>query len=105
MGVRAKFRVDGIDLRFGSVQRMGEDGSPARDDEGHAIYYSVALPTVRLSAVTGHEAGASPEDAAENASFWSATPQGTAQLTITNGAAAEFFELGKSYYLDFSAAE
>jgi hypothetical protein len=91
MAVRAKFRVDGIDLRQGSVKT--ENG-----------YESITLPTVRLSAVTGHEAGATPEDAAENTSFWDATPQGQCSLTITNGGAAEFFELGKSYYLDFSKA-
>ena len=48
-------------------------------------------------------AGSSPE----NESFSSSTPSGTAELTITNPAAREFFEnlAGKYVYLDFTAAD
>lgn len=41
----------------------------------------------------------------ENKSFWEATPHGMVKMTITNPTAAEFFEAGKTYYLDFSIAE
>lgn len=37
----------------------------------------------------------------ENKQFWDATPQGDLNMTINNPAAAEFFEPGKEYYLDF----
>ncbi len=41
----------------------------------------------------------------ENKSFWDATPNGKLDMTITNPAAGEQFEPGKSYYLDFTPAE
>lgn len=41
----------------------------------------------------------------ENKRFATATPSGTLEIHINNPPAAEFFELGKSYYLDFSKAE
>lgn len=37
--------------------------------------------------------------------FWEATPSGRLELDICNEVAAKFFEPGKTYYLDFSAAE
>lgn len=41
----------------------------------------------------------------ENARFTQATPWGTIELGIDNPAAREAFEVGKSYYVDFSPAE
>jgi hypothetical protein len=41
----------------------------------------------------------------ENRRFSKATPSGSLLMTVDNPPAAEFFELGKSYYLDFSKAE
>jgi hypothetical protein len=41
----------------------------------------------------------------ENKRFAKATPSGTLQMTVDNPPAQAFFELGKSYYLDFSKAE
>lgn len=41
----------------------------------------------------------------ENARFTKATPGGTIQLMINNPVAREQFEQGKSYYVDFTAAE
>lgn len=41
----------------------------------------------------------------ENKAFWDATPNGRLEMTITNVAAADQFEPGKSYYLDFTPAE
>jgi hypothetical protein len=47
------------------------------------------------------------ESSPENESFSNSTPSGSAELTITNPAASEFFEklAGKYVYLDFSAAQ
>lgn len=41
----------------------------------------------------------------ENRSFWQATPSGELRMTITNPAAAMRFEVGRTYYLDFTPAE
>lgn len=43
-----------------------------------------------------------PED--ENRSWWEATPAGAIDLTITNRPAADLFEVGKEYYVDFTPA-
>lgn len=40
----------------------------------------------------------------ENKRFAKATPSGSMEMQIDNPPAAEFFELGKSYYLDFTKA-
>ena len=46
------------------------------------------------------------ESSPENESFSNSTPSGNVELTITNPAAAEFFEklAGKYVYLDFTEA-
>jgi hypothetical protein len=46
------------------------------------------------------------ESSPENESFSNSTPSGTCELTITNPAAADFFEKlqGKYVYLDFTEA-
>lgn len=41
----------------------------------------------------------------EDQSFMKATPWGTCELSIDNPVALEQFELGKSYYVDFSPVE
>jgi hypothetical protein len=41
----------------------------------------------------------------ENRRYSKATPNGSLEMTVDNPPAQEFFELGKTYYLDFSKAE
>jgi len=41
----------------------------------------------------------------ENEEFFNATPYGEISLNIVNKPAAEYFEIGKEYYVDFTAAE
>ncbi len=41
----------------------------------------------------------------ENSKFWKASPAGTLSLDVVNAAAADLFEVGKEYYLDFTPAE
>jgi hypothetical protein len=41
----------------------------------------------------------------ENAKYAKATPSGSIEIQIDNPPAAEFFELGKYVYVDFSAVE
>jgi hypothetical protein len=76
--VRAKFRVDAIE----------------RTKQG-----SEELHTVRMSPVYGNN---DPEH--ENTKFWRATPSGTLQMGTINKAAAEQFDLGGEYYIDFTKA-
>jgi hypothetical protein len=40
----------------------------------------------------------------ENRAFFTATPNADLKMTITNPAAAELFQLGEEYYVDFSPA-
>ena len=40
----------------------------------------------------------------ENKRFWDATPNGTLEMTVKNEA-AQIFELGREYYIDFTPAE
>ena len=41
----------------------------------------------------------------ENNQFAQATPSGSLKMTISNPAAVDFLQVGKSYYLDFTPAE
>lgn len=41
----------------------------------------------------------------ENKAFWSATPNGQITIGVSNPAAAAVFEVGKSYYVDFTEAD
>lgn len=75
---RAKFRVSGVEFNQ---------------------YQGPTAPKITLMAVS--PAIGAP-DSPENKSFWNATPQGQITITISNPAAAEVFELGKDYYVDFS---
>lgn len=45
-----------------------------------------------------------PGESSENRQFWQATPAGKIELSISNPESAEVFELGESYYIDFSKA-
>lgn len=79
---RAKFRVMGI---TNAVQQAGGE----------------VVVSVRLVPVFG-----SKDDATgENARFYRYTPSGEIKLDILNPAAAAVFEVGKSYYVDFTPAD
>lgn len=41
----------------------------------------------------------------EDKAFWKYTPSGTLEMTIDNPPAADMFEIGKVYYLDFTRAD
>lgn len=61
---------------------------------------SIENNVVRFGTV--YETDAQKSD--ENVRFTKATPWGTIELGIDNPAAREQFEVGKSYYVDFSEA-
>lgn len=60
-------------------------------------YWNRDSKTIRLSAVWD-------DGIDENARFAKATPSGSIEIQIDNPLAAEFFELGKYVYVDFSSA-
>jgi hypothetical protein len=45
------------------------------------------------------------DNSPENKKFFEATPSGELKIGLLNAEAAKLFELGKSYYVDFSPAE
>lgn len=61
------------------------------------IYSSDNCAEITLRAVWGDGKG--------NETWSKATPQGELRMMITNPAAIDQFDLGKSYYLDFTPAE
>lgn len=78
MTVRAKFRVKGIN----HIDTASPDHVCAE---------------ITLHAVYG--------DGKSNESWSKATPQGQIKLMITNPLAIDAFDLGKSYYVDFTPAD
>jgi hypothetical protein len=44
------------------------------------------------------------DEVPENQRFHKYTPSGRLEITIDNPSAAEYFQLGKQYYLDFTEA-
>jgi hypothetical protein len=81
--VRAKYRVDALELTKG----YGKDGKPA------------VMTSVKMNPVMD----TNPES--ENGKFFASTPGGEMRMATVNPSAAEYFELGKEYYLDFSKVQ
>ncbi len=90
--VRAKFKVDSINRHTASV------AGPVV--EGRQTWLPGEVRTIQMSPVYGN---GDPQH--ENTKFWQASPSGQLTLGCANLAAAEHFELGKEYYLDFTLAE
>lgn len=84
--VRAKMAVNEIRRYRGSV-RNPETGN----------WDSAEMQAVKLNAVAG--------GSAEDNTYAQATPAATVDISITNPTTVGFFELGKSYYVDFTPAE
>ena len=78
MTIRAKFRVAQV------LNNIGIGGQ-------------VTAQIVKLYPVTG-----GPD---ENLAFWSATPSGCLEETITNPAAFGFYVVDKTYYIDSTPAD
>jgi len=56
-----------------------------------------ALSTIKLAPVVS--------GSHENKEFYAVTPSGEINLSTINEKAAEYFELGKEYYIDFTLAD
>jgi hypothetical protein len=100
MSVRAKFKVDAIERTMQSAAKKGPDGLAVKDDRGHYVYEPCEMSTIKMSPVYGN---GDPNH--ENTKFWQASPSGSFSLNCVNADAVKQFELGKSYYLDFTPAE
>lgn len=100
MHVRAKFKVDEIKRHTAHVPLKNPDGSPKLNEDGRQIHGPGEVRTVVLSPVY---ANGDPNH--ENTKFWAASPSGRIELGCANLAAADAFELGKEYYIDFTLAE
>lgn len=64
-----------------------------------SLYAGQELTTVKL------DPAYSPDPNSENGKFWKYTPMGKIELGTINKAAADAFELGREYYIDFTRAE
>ncbi|WP_292163115.1 hypothetical protein [Mesorhizobium sp.] len=89
MKVRAKFRCDSITHLINSLW----------DDQ---LKQSIPTParSIKMSPVYGN---GDPNH--ENTKFWKASPSGSFEMNVVNAAAADMFEVGKTYYLDFTPAD
>lgn len=105
MTTRAKFRCMGVNMTRTSIvnPELAPGSYPAarKEAEERGIPLSVDFdqPTVILKPVTADD------ENPENRAFWEASPNGKIEMSINNPAGAEVFELGKSYYVDFTPAD
>lgn len=90
--VRAKFKVDAIN------RTMGSRKSEKKNSDGRDIWEPAEIRSVVMSPVYGNGSNE------ENNKFWNATPTGRLELGCCNLEAAQHFELGKEYYIDFTPA-
>ncbi len=86
--VRAKFYVEEIRRMRTSVPKL--DGEKTN-------WVSGEVQTIILRPVSG--------GSEENKKFWVASPSGRIELGCANLEAAQLFELGKQYYIDFTEAD
>ena len=97
--VRAKFKVTSIKLTEGSKDVLDEAGNPVKDEKGYNKRVSCPMHTVELYPVYGN---GDPKH--ENTKFWQSSPSGKIELGTINAAAAEQFEIGREFYIDFTPA-
>ncbi len=98
MSVRAKFKVNKIELTESSRYKKNADGTDFKDDKGKQVIEPCKLTSIGMSPVY------SPDPTSENHKFWTSSPSGSLTLGCVNEEAAVKFELGKEYYLDFTLA-
>jgi len=92
MAVRAKFRLNSFTTDL--------HNKPGRKQDGTLDWQNctpVEKRTLNFTPVTAGDE--------EDKAFWDATPSGSIQLGTVNPEAWKHFELGKTYYLDFTLAE
>lgn len=90
--VIAKFKVVRIELTTGT-RDIGKDSDGVHHYEPCTFYTIFATPVY-----------ANNDPTHENYRFWQATPTGEIKLGMLNEDVAKAFELGREYYVEFSAA-
>lgn len=95
MTVRAKFTFTGYET--GLTYRYPRDAKGVYDYQNGK---PVELRTLKFAPVSANN-----DPNHENSKFWDASPSGQMTLGTVNPEAWSQFELGKSYYLDFVAAD
>lgn len=98
--VRAKFTVTGIERIASHVAKKDENGELVKNTYGSYETEPREMRTVKMSPVYGN---GDPNH--ENTKFWASSPSGHLEIGCANLEAAEAFELGKEYYVDFTLAE
>lgn len=98
--VRAKFRVNKIERTEGSRVKKDAEGNRVINERGYPEYEPTEMRTICMSPVSANN-----DPAHENTKFWEASPNGDLRLGCINLAAADRFELGKEYYVDFTPAD
>lgn len=89
MTVRAKFIISKLERVLGSVP---DPENPGKWKQGELI------------SIHGHPVYGNGNPMHENTKFWQASPNGSLMLGTVNKAAAEEFEIGAEYYVDFTRA-
>jgi hypothetical protein len=87
--IRAKFTIQKLERQLSNVP---DPDNPGKWKTGEVV-------SIHASPVCGN---GDPNH--ENTKFWQATPTGSLMLGTVNAAAAAHFQLGASYYVDFSPA-
>lgn len=90
--VRAKFKVDEIRRIRSSVPMMAKSEK--------IIWVQGEVRTILLTPVSPDG-----DPQSENTTLWTATPSGKIEIGCANLQAAEEFELGQEYYVDFHRAK
>lgn len=98
--VRAKFKVNKVELSVGSRRKKNPDGSYAKSEKGYEMNEACTLHTLTFNPVYGN---GDPHH--ENSKFWDASPGGELKLNCVVPDVVQQFELGKEYYLDFTPAD
>ena len=83
MRIRAKFKCNGIKQSEGWAQDLATDK-----------YLPAVVETATFAPVVGNDK--------ENKKFFASTPSGQIEIGTVRGG---IFELGKEYYIDFTAVE
>jgi len=103
MAVRAKFRLNSFTTELYKTYPHKKE---MKDSEGNVVATRADTdrPVPEEKRTLNFTPVYSDDPESENRKFWDASPSGSLQLGVVNREAWDHFELGKSYYLDFTEA-
>jgi len=102
MSVRAKFRLDRIEITMQSRDKWDEQGKPVKGEDGRSVYEKEECRTLVFFPVMPSSVAYDGKGSTENTRFWRASPSGEIKLGIVNPEAWRYFEMGEEYYFDIS---